>query len=139
MWFRRLLLIVLMLPMGFGSAMAHAQTVFLNTGVLLINGDGFEDVAATTPVMQIGSRFWYTDLFQLKTAFTYQGALAGEAALVVRPFADRFERAEPYAFVGFGRFFGNEMTVFDPAEGSDMLMLRRSVIPLGIGGSIGRK
>ena len=102
------------------GAPASAQTLVFKGGPSLLANPSSQyaesgDVAANA---HLGARVWLTDLFQLQATVGYADRFTTEAALYVRPF-DRGRTLEPYAFVGYGVMYGDE--------------LRRTVFPAGFG------
>lgn len=106
-----------------GGGSAYAQSVFMSGGAHFHESPGTE-ATSTRPAAQLGVRFWYSDLFRLQGAVTYQDLVAGEVALQVHPLrrfeADPFGAAAPYAFIGVGRYLANHT-------------IEKSTVPLGIG------
>ena len=99
---------------------AFGQTLILKGGPSLLANPSSQyaeagDVAANA---HLGARVWLTDLFQLQATVGYDDRFTTEAALYIRPF-DQGRTLEPYAFVGYGVMFGDE--------------LRRTVFPAGVG------
>ena len=103
------------------SSQASArQAVFANGGGAFFGSDARGRTPEARASTQIGVRLWYNRLLRLRGALTFQDVNALEGGVEVYPFADSFDRAEPYAFAGFGRYFSGNTDA-------------QAVAPLGIG------
>ena len=113
--------VLLLLAAGFfalGTTQANSQMVLLAGGNLVSSNSGNGSDFSGRAGMQLGGRFWLTDIFQLQGVLAYQDLLSAEASLLVRPFT-RGRTLDPYVFVGFGSFL-------DADE-------ERAVVPIGAG------
>ena len=100
--------VLLVLAAGFfalGTTPANAQIVLLAGGNLVSSNAGDESNLSGGAGMQIGGRFWLTDIFQVQGVLAYQDLFSVEASLMTRPFPQG-RTLDPYVFVGFGSFLG---------------------------------
>lgn len=112
---------LLVLAAGFfalGSTQANSQMVLLAGGNLVSNSTVGGSELANRAGMQLGGRFWLTDLFQVQGVLAYQDQASAEASLLLRPFIEP-RTLDPYAFVGFGTFLDADAA--------------RTVVPIGAG------
>lgn len=102
------------------GAPVSAQTLIFKGGPSLLANPSPQHAEAgdVVPDAHLGARVWLTDLFQLQGTVGYSDRFTTEGALYIRPF-DRDRTLEPYAFLGYGLMFGDEM--------------RRTVFPAGVG------
>lgn len=102
------------------SPSVSAQSLIVRGGPTIVTNPSAQNAESgeVSANVQLGARFWLTELFQLQGTFGYNNWLTTEGAVYFRPFV-RSMKVEPYAFAGFG-------LQFDDAA-------RRRVVPAGLG------
>jgi len=107
--------VLLLLAAGFialGTTQANSQMILLAGGNLVSNNSASGSNLSGRAGMQLGGRFWLTDLLQVQGALAYQDLFSAEASLLLHPLTEPLT-LDPYVFVGFGSFLeaGEKKTV----------------------------